>query len=117
MTTPDPGSVWLRRLMAWAVYAVPLIATLHPVGVPKYDPDIWWHLRVGQWVVEHGRVPSNDPFSRYGLDKPWIAYSWLYEVLIYRLHEAFGLTGIVAYRVAVALRAPGHRTALPRGRR
>jgi hypothetical protein len=101
MTTPDPGSVWLRRLMAWAVYAVPLIATLNPVGVPKYDPDIWWHLRVGQWVWEHGTVTTTDPFSRP--DTPWVAYSWLYELLVFGLYSAFGLAGIVVYRAAMAV--------------
>ena len=93
----------LRLFMVIAVYAIPIVVALRPVADPVIDPDIWWHLRVGQWVCEHGAVPNTDPFSRYGTDKPWIAYSWLYEVLVYRLHEWFGLAGIVAYRVAMSL--------------
>jgi hypothetical protein len=27
------------------------------------DPDLWWHLRTGQWIVETGHVPRADPFS------------------------------------------------------
>ncbi|MGL4554042.1 MAG: hypothetical protein ACRC33_23010 [Gemmataceae bacterium] len=101
MTPPDLGSIWMRRLMAWAVYAVPLVATLHPVGAPKYDPDIWWHLRVGQWVWEQGTVTTTDPFSRLGTH--WVAYSWLYELLVFGLYSAFGLAGIVVYRAAMAV--------------
>ncbi|HTU21419.1 MAG TPA: hypothetical protein VMG10_25505 [Gemmataceae bacterium] len=97
------GGTVLPALMLAAIYAVPLVVALRPVADPVVDPDIWWHLRVGQWVSEHHAVPVTDPFSRYGADKPWLAYSWLYEVLVYQLYEAFGLAGIVAYRVALSL--------------
>ncbi len=86
-------------VMVTALYAIPILVTVRP-GV--LDPDIWWHLRVGQWVAEHGTVPATDPFSRYGLEKSWVAYSWLFEVLVFRLHEWFGLAGIVAYRVVLS---------------
>src|SRR3954453_10170656 len=75
----DSGRELLRFLMVLSLSALPILAVLRPVT----DPDIWWHLRVGQWVVEHGALPANDPFSLPGLDKPWVAYSWLYEVLVY----------------------------------
>lgn len=89
--------------MVAAVYAIPIVVALRPVAKPVLDPDLWWHLRVGQWVAEHGAVPATDPFSCYGLDKPWIAYSWLYELLVYGLYTLFGLAGIVIYRVAMAV--------------
>lgn len=96
-----------------ALYSIPILVTLRPTVV---DPDIWWHLRVGEWIVENGKVPKTDPFSSYGLDKPWIAYSWLFEVLVVRLHELFGLAGIVAYRavLAVSIVAAFHRLILRR---
>jgi hypothetical protein len=99
---PTSG-VALPLLMIATVYAIPIVVALRPVADPVIDPDIWWHLRVGQWVCEHGTVPQTDPFSRYGADKPWVAYSWLYEVLVFHLHQRFGLAGIVAYRVAMSL--------------
>jgi hypothetical protein len=86
-------------LMLAALYAIPIVTTLRPVN----DLDIWWHLRAGQWVCEHHAVPLTDPFSRWGADKAWIAYSWLFEVLVYRLYEAFGLAGIVVYRLVMSL--------------
>ena len=81
----------LYLLLAWQ--------TLEPV----LDPDIWWHLRTGQWIVEHGTVPIVDEFSSYGAGKPWIAYSWLFEVLVYGLYRAFGLLGIVLYTTVFGL--------------
>jgi hypothetical protein len=71
------------------------------------DPDIWWHLRTGQWVLQHHTVPTTDPFSQYGMGRPWLAYSWLFEVLIALLFAKFNLLGIFIYdaamRVAVAV--------------
>lgn len=100
-TNADPISTSLRLAMLVALYAIPAVVTLRPIGDPIFDPDIWWHLRVGQWVVEHGTVPVLDPFSQ--VHRPWVAYSWLYEVLIYGLYSVFGLAGIIAYRVVMAL--------------
>ncbi len=90
-----------RGVMLLLLYAIPLWVAIRPVGVPLFDPDIWWHLAVGQWLVEHRTVTTTDPFSR--LDQPWVAYSWLYELLIYGLYQAFGLAGIIVYRAGMSL--------------
>jgi hypothetical protein len=90
----------LRRLLiSIALYVVPLSFALHPVT----DPDIWWHLRTGQWIVNNGTVPATDPFSSYGKGRPWIAYSWLFEMLVYGAYKRFGLFGIVLLRVFLCL--------------
>ena len=91
------GKVSLRRLLLFALYAYLAIVVMRTT----FDPDIWWHLRTGQWIVEHAAVPRTDPFSSFGQDKPWIAYSWLFEVLVYGLYRGLGLAGIVLYRLAM----------------
>src|SRR5947209_529687 len=65
----ERGTTALRLGMAFALYAIPVLVSLWAVT----DPDIWWHLRTGQWVVAHGTVPATDPFSLPGLHKPWVA--------------------------------------------
>ena len=67
------------------------------------DPDIWWHLAAGRWTLEHHAVPRTDPFSLYGMGKPWIDYSWLFDVLMQRSYQAFGYVGIVLYEVIIRL--------------
>jgi hypothetical protein len=93
----------LRAVLIWALYAVPLVAAVRPLAEPVLDPDVWWHLRVGQWVVEHRQVTDTDPFSQAGPGKPWVAYSWLYEVVLWQLYQALGLAGVIAYRAVMAL--------------
>jgi hypothetical protein len=95
----DTQSIVLRLAMVCCLYAIPVFAAIHCDA----DNDIWWHLRVGQWVVDHGTVPTTDPCSSYGHDKAWVAYSWLFEVLVYGCYQAFGLLGIIFFRVVLCL--------------
>ena len=58
------------------------------------DLDVWWHLRSGEWIVQHHAFPHTGLFSRTAADRPWIAYSWGYEVLLSRVYAWFGVMGI-----------------------
>ena len=90
----------LRRIVLLTLlYLLPTLQSILPV----LDPDIWWHLRTGEWIVEHGTVPRVDEFSSYAIGKPWVAYSWLFEVVVYTLCQAFGLVGIVVYTTSFSL--------------
>ena len=90
---------FLRAVLLALLYCLPILLATRPI----VDPDIWWHLREGQGIVSHYAVPTTDPFSTYGLGKPWIAYSWLFEVLVYGLFRCFGLPGLVVYVAALSL--------------
>ena len=90
----------LRRLVIVVLlYCIPAFQAM----VPVVDPDIWWHLRTGQWIVDHAQVPATDPFSAYGDGKRWIAYSWLFEILVYALFTKLGLMGILVFTVSMSL--------------
>ena len=88
---------WLIMLVL--VYAALGVIVMRPVT----DPDLWWHLRTGAWILEHRAVPSTDPFSSYGYGKPWVAYSWLFEIGLSRLYDAFGLFGPLLYVTLLGL--------------
>lgn len=90
----------IRRVaIVTALYLIPAMWILHPV---IFDPDIWWHLQAGKWMVEHGTLPGTDPFSAYGESKPWVAYSWLFEVGMYGVVRVFGESGIILYTLVGA---------------
>jgi len=59
------------------------------------DPDFWWHLRTGQYIVETQSVPHADPFSFTRLGHPWIAHEWLSEVLIYTVYRVGSWGGLI----------------------
>ena len=67
------------------------------------DPDIWWHLKVGDWIIDHASVPHSGILSRTAANRPWVAYSWGYEILMSRAYAWFGLIGIGLYGVLLTL--------------
>jgi len=67
------------------------------------DPDIWWHLKTGDWIVDHTAVPYVGIFSRTAASRPWIAYSWGYEVLLSRSYAWFGLVGLGMFGILLTI--------------
>jgi len=58
-----------------------------------FDPDYYWHIEAGRWIVAHGMLPSTDPFSFTMTGKPWITHEWLFEILLYGVFAAAGSFG------------------------
>jgi hypothetical protein len=101
--TPRPGLL-LERLDSARVGVVLLV--LMPVFAifrqGLTDPDFWWHLEAGRWIVEHGRVPWEDPFSYTARGRLWIAYSWLAEVVFYALTRFLGFDALIWFIAGTA---------------
>ena len=47
-----------RLLILTLLYLVLPVEAIQPIIVA--DPDIWLHLRTGQWILDHGTVPTTD---------------------------------------------------------
>lgn len=54
------------------------------------EPDLWWQLKTGDWILEHHEVPKQDVFSYTFEGKPWINIKWGSEVLFASVAKAFG---------------------------
>ncbi|PSR03748.1 MAG: hypothetical protein BRD50_05275, partial [Bacteroidetes bacterium SW_11_45_7] len=68
-----------------------------------YEPDIWWMLRTGGWIVDNGYVPQQDVFSYTFSGAEWINVKWLYEVLIYGLQQVGGAPFILILQMAISV--------------
>ena len=66
------------------------------------DPDVWWHIRVGQNILSTHHWPTNDPFSFTVSGTPWLAYEWLGDVLIGSVERFAGLRGLDALLIILA---------------
>jgi hypothetical protein len=65
------------------------------------DPDLWWHLRTGQWIVENHSVPHADPFSFTRAGQPWISHEWLSDLLFYGLWRLGGFGALIVFASVV----------------
>ncbi len=67
------------------------------------DPDMWWHLAAGRFILDTGSVPQTDPFSYTAAGRHWVAHEWLAEVAMYLLYQAGGyLLPVVFFAALVA---------------
>src|SRR5208283_2405802 len=70
------------------------------------DPDVWWHLSTGIWILQNHAVPHTGVFSQYP-DLPWVASSWLFDVLLAAAYKLMGLRAfpvlLMAFKVAIAI--------------
>jgi len=54
---------------------------------PVSPNDYWWHVRAGEWLVEHRQVPSVDLFTFTRAGQPWAYQSWLAQVVMYVVYS------------------------------
>src|SRR5713101_2947420 len=74
----SPGlRLWLPIIFGATAY-LNLLANSRRLLV---DSDIYWHIVVGQWIVDHRALPHVDPFSFTMPGAPWITSAWLAEIL------------------------------------
>src|SRR6266404_2125348 len=81
--------------------AVLFFGLLAMTARPAVDPDLWWHLRTGQWIMETGHIPHVDPFSFTRAGSPWVAHEWLSEVTFYEIWKYSGEAGLIIFSAIV----------------
>ena len=96
---PTLGIRGVNRLLVFD--ALLLFGLLGMTARPATDPDLWWHLRTGQWIVETGRVPHSDPFSFTRAGQPWVSHEWLSEVTFYELWKLGGPTALIIFSAVI----------------
>jgi hypothetical protein len=96
-----------RTTLPWVVGAVvyALLLTLGPRLLS--DPDSYSHIAVGRWIMAHGAVPANDPFSFSMHGAPWITFEWLSQVIYAAAYDFFGWNGVAALAAAATALAIG----------
>jgi hypothetical protein len=58
------------------------------------DADTYWHIRSGEWMLDHHAVLRIDVFSYTRLGAPWDAQEWLSEILTALAWRGGGWAGL-----------------------
>ncbi len=59
-----------------------------------WDPDYFWHVATGEYIVTHGEIPRADFFSFSNEGKPWVPHEWLFQIILYLVESSTGGLGI-----------------------
>jgi hypothetical protein len=54
------------------------------------DPDTWWHIKTGEYIIQTQTIPTTDPFSHTKNGQLWINHGWLAQIFWYALYTLGG---------------------------
>lgn len=69
------------------------------------DPDYFWHLKTGEFIVTHGALPQGDIFSYVRLGQEWSLHEWLFEVILYGVYVLGGEFAVTLMTASLGLLA------------
>lgn len=78
------GRLWLAAGAAIALGAM---------AMPVLNPDLWWHLSAGKYILSNLALPSADFLSWTEAGAPWTDFEWLAQVLYYGVYSLGGKAG------------------------
>jgi hypothetical protein len=96
------GHLWLLTVIA----GILAFSNTHPIR----PNDFWWHMAVGQTIVQTRQIPSSDAYSYTQPGHPYPSYQvyWLMEIAFYGIFSLGGPALIVfANSMVIALAYTG----------
>ncbi len=99
-TLRTPSASWAWRLMPCltdVTFLLPAGLLFFKLGGTKTlfaDGDTGWHIRTGEWILQHRTVPTQDLFSYTKPGQAWFAWEWVWDVLFAFIHSTWGLAGV-----------------------
>jgi hypothetical protein len=66
------------------------------------DPDLWWHIKVGQDILATHHWPTSDLYSFTVAGQPWVAYEWLGEILWAVVYRMGGVKALDAFLIVLS---------------
>lgn len=70
-----------------------------------FDPDIWLHLKTGEYIIQNKTVPQADFYSVPTSGKTWIDHAPLTQVIYYWLFNSNGADGLIIFSTILMLAA------------
>ncbi|WP_310551160.1 hypothetical protein [Paenibacillus glufosinatiresistens] len=83
------------KVSKW-LYVLLIIGTLL-LMIPKFsynDPDTFWHIKVGQYMIDHRLVLHHAIYTFSGDDLPYIPHEFGFQILVATLYNIWGWPGV-----------------------
>jgi len=86
----EPADETLARVLAAALLFLAAAALCLPIS----NPDLFWHLSAGRWMVEHAAFPRADWLSHTLSGAAWSDFEWGTQLLWHGVRSAGGMAGL-----------------------
>lgn len=77
--------------LAWGVFLLSFL--LHNSG-NYLDPDLGWHLTIGQQIITQRAVPQVERINYPILGESWVDHEWFSDMILYFLFDQVGYVGL-----------------------
>lgn len=88
-----------RTLLALASAAGAALA-FSVLLMPVMNPDVYWHLSAGKYILSNWAIPSTDFLSWTEYGAPWTDFEWLPQAAYQFLYSRLGMTGLFLLKLA-----------------
>lgn len=92
----------LRLLLLLSFFIFAGIYVMH-CATRSLDPDLGWHLRMGEEIVETKDVPTVETWNTPIFGEQWIDHEWLLNVGFFEIYHHFGFEGLAYTSVFLLL--------------
>lgn len=92
-------AVTLRRIFSFPVFLAAVLGVLAVITVRGRfdDPDMWWHLKMGQVIWSTHAIPTTDLFSYTANHHALVPQEWLSQAAIYGAYKLGGYSGLMLW--------------------
>jgi tetratricopeptide (TPR) repeat protein len=90
---------WLNKIL----FVLLLLLTVAFSLKSLREPDLWWQICTGQWILEHKQVPVQDVFSYTYEGAKWVNIKWGFEVVAAIINNAAGPEYIYVLQALVSI--------------
>jgi hypothetical protein len=59
------------------------------------DPDTYWHIATGKWILAERAFPTHDIFSHTAAGQSWVSPEWLGQIILASTYDWLGWRGLV----------------------
>ena len=85
---------WLSTWPGIFLFTFASLALVIPSGFLS-DPGTFWHIRTGEWMIDHQQILRTDPFSQS--ESNWVPTQWLAEILMAYSYRIGGFATITTF--------------------
>ena len=92
----------LGSILTGAIFAlIGVLILLSAYQLQQWDSDIFWALKSGEWIVTNRWVPLTDPFSYTFAGRPWVDFTWGFQVTAYLFYALLGWGGLFILQIVI----------------
>lgn len=95
--------IFTFRKTIWLLFYILIFAYLIHNSYNYLDPDLGWHLRVGQEISLNQAVPSFDLYNFSLEGKKWVDHEWLLNLISFSIYDNLGYFALSSFFASLVI--------------